>query len=161
MNCTLCEERLSDYLDNTLASSERQTLEMHLRGCGPCAELLSGMRDVVAWGASFPAYQPPPWLATRIIANTPHVVRETWLDTLAAVGRWFIEPRTAIGLLTAVLMIGWIGSRAPVSAAEWGALVRNPSAIYYQVYDEAIRTFYRTPLVTEIRAQLERLREIS
>ncbi len=119
------------------------------------------MREVLEWGAGFPSYEPPPWLATRIVANTPHVVRETWLDTLTAVGRWFIEPRTAIGLLTAVLMIGWIGSLAPVSAADFGSLVRNPSAVYYRAFDGAVKTFYRAPLVTEIRAGLERLREIS
>jgi anti-sigma factor RsiW len=161
MNCAHCEERLSDYLENTLNDSERSVIATHLRACDACSELLAGMRDVLAWGESFPAYEAPPWLATRIIANTPHVVRETWLDTLTAVGRWIIEPRTAIGLLTAVLMIGWLGSMSPVSAADLGSLVRNPTAAYYQAYDGAVRTFYRAPLVTEIRAQLERLREIS
>jgi hypothetical protein len=160
MNCTRCEERLSDYLENTLDNAEHVALDLHLQECGACTELLAGMKEVLHWGQSFPSYEPPAWLATRIVANTPHVVRETWLDTLAAVGRWVIEPRTAIGLLTTVLMVGWMGSLA-VPAADWNSLVRNPSAIYYRAYDEAVRTFYRAPVVAEIRAQIDRLREIS
>jgi anti-sigma factor RsiW len=160
MNCTGCEERLSDYLENTLDNTERGALALHFQQCKACAELLAGMAEVLAWGQSFPSYEPPAWLATRIVANTPHVVRETWLDTLTAVGRWVIEPRTAIGLLTTVLMVGWMGSLA-APAANWSALVRNPSAIYYRAYDEVVRTFYRAPVITEIRAQLDRLREIS
>src|SRR5262245_6315890 len=160
MNCTNCEERLSDYLENTLNDSERAAIELHVRTCSACGELLVGMREVLEWGAGFPSYDAPPWLVTRIVANTPHVVRETWLDTLAAVGRWFIEPRTAIGLLTTVLMIGWLGSVTGISA-DVSSFVRNPAAVYYRAYDQAVRTFYRAPVVTEIRSQIERLREIS
>ena len=47
-------------------------------------------------------------------------------------------------------------------------LVRNPAAIYYQAegavnraYDQAVRRYYRSPLVTEIRTRIEQLREIS
>ena len=161
MNCAHCEERISDYLDDGLRGSERAAMELHLKECTACAELLSGIHEVVEWGAGFAAYEPPPWLAGRIIANTPRMVRETWLDILTSVGRWFLEPRTAMGLLTAVVMIGWMGSMAPLSASDWSSLVRNPSAIYYRAYDEAVRSFYRAPLVTEIRAEIERLREIS
>jgi hypothetical protein len=160
MNCAHCEERMSDYVENALNTSERSSLELHLQSCPSCTTLMSSISDVLGWGKSFPAYEPPPWLATRIIANTPHVVRETWQDTLAAIGRWFIEPRTAMGLLTTVLMVGWLGSVAGISA-EVGSFVRNPSAVYYRVYDQAVRTFYHAPVVTEIRSQIERLREIS
>jgi hypothetical protein len=64
-------------------------------------------------------------------------------------------------------MVGWLGSLAGVSP-DIGSLVRNPAAIYYsagdlagRAYDSAVRSFYRAPLVTEIRSQIERLREIS
>jgi anti-sigma factor RsiW len=160
MNCEFCEERLSDYLENALGAAERSAMERHLSACGSCADLLNDMRGVMVWSKNFPVYEAPPWLATRIIANTPHVVRETWQDTVAAIGRWIIEPRTAMGLLTAVLMVGWLGSFVGISP-NVGSFIRNPSAAYYRVYDEAVRSFYRAPVVTEIRSQIERLREIS
>jgi hypothetical protein len=152
---------MSDYLENALNPSERSSMELHIQSCQSCELLFNGVSDVLGWGKSFPAFEPPPWLATRIIANTPHFVRETWQDTVAAIGRWFIEPRTAMGLLTTVLMVGWLGSAAGISVPEdVGSFVQNPSAVYYRVYDEAVRSFYRAPVVTEIRSQIERLREI-
>ena len=160
-NCAHCEERMSDYLENTLSVSDRAGLAQHFESCEACAELLAGMSEVLDWGARFPVYEAPAWLPTRILANTPRrVVHETWLDTLAGVGRWIIEPRTAMGLLTTILMVGWMGSLAGIPA-DVGSLVRNPSAVYYRAYDRAVRTFYHAPLVTEIRSQIERLREIS
>jgi hypothetical protein len=151
---------MSDYLEDTLKTSDRAVMEQHLKSCQACTELLAGMSEVLAWGNHFPVFEAPAWLPTRILANTPRVEHETWLDTLAAVGRWFIEPRTAMGLLTTVLMVGWIGSLTGISP-DVASIVRNPAAAYYRAYDSAVRTFYRAPVVTEIRSQIERLREIS
>jgi len=159
-NCAQCEDRMSDYLENALPVPERSSIELHLASCQACTDLLAGMSEVLELVHSFPAFEHPAWLTTRILANTPRVVRETWIDTLAGVGRWLIEPRTAMGLLTTVLMVGWIGSLAGISA-DVGSVVRNPAAAYYRAYDDAVRTFYHAPLVTEIRSEIERLREIS
>jgi hypothetical protein len=130
--------------------------------------LLAGIEDVLTWGKAFPVHEAPPWLPARIIANTPRVERESWLDTLASVGRWIIEPRTAMALFTATLVIGWMGSLAGVSPANWTAVVRDPAAIYYgaqglvnRAYDEAVRSYYRSPVVTQIQTRIEQLREIS
>lgn len=162
MNCRQCEERMSDYLEDALGITERSPMESHFETCASCAELLAGMRDVMAWGREFPVYDVPAWLPSRILANTPRVVRETWWDTVTSVGRWLLEPRTAVGLLTAVLMIGWLGSAAGISnVGDIMTIAENPAGTCYTVYDEAVRAFYRAPLVTEIRSEIERLREIS
>jgi hypothetical protein len=39
MDCTNCEEMLSDFLDDTIDVSHRLTLELHLRECVPCCTL--------------------------------------------------------------------------------------------------------------------------
>jgi len=167
MNCAQCEERLSDYLENAFGSSERSAIELHLAGCRSCSELLAGMKDVLEWGKAFPVHAAPPWLAARIVANTPRLQRETWLDTLAAMGRWIIEPRTALAVFTATLVIGWMGSLAGISP-RWTTFAGNPAAIYYdagdfvnRAYDRAVRTYYNAPLVTQIQSRIERLMEIS
>jgi len=41
------QERLSEYLDGSLAESERQGFEDHLRGCESCRTALAGLRAVV------------------------------------------------------------------------------------------------------------------
>src|SRR5579872_3465659 len=159
MNCNQCEARLSDYLENALTPAERSAMDSHLQACRTCSELLDGMHDVMLWTKDFPVFEVPLWLPSRILANTPRAARETWLDTLTAAARWFIEPRTAMGLLTAVLMIGWLGSAAGISSfAEVVSVAENPAAACYSAYDAAVRGFYQAPLVTEIRSEIERFR---
>ena len=167
MNCVKLEELLSDYLENTLSIDNRRLVDTHLQSCPACSDLLAGMAEVVAWGKSFPVFEAPSWLATRIVANTPRVSRESWLDIFTAVGRWLVEPRTAMAVFTATLVLGWMGSIAGISP-DMVRSVRTPSAIYYgahsalnRAYDEAVRTYYRSPLVTEIQTRIEQLREIS
>jgi len=159
---------MSDYLENALSAADRHSMELHLQSCGACSELLAGMAEVLAWGKVFPVHEAPAWLAQRIIASTPRVARETWLETLASIGRWFIEPRTAMAIFTSMLVLGWLGSLAGISSNSWATVVRNPAAIYYgaeglmnRAYDEAVRAYYRSPLLTEIQSRIERFREIS
>src|SRR2546422_11703994 len=130
MNCIYAEERMSDYLENTLSAAERSTVALHLQACVACKELLAGMTEVLAWGKTFPVHEAPAWLPMRIIANTPRTARESWLDTIASIGRWIIEPRTAMAFFTAMLVLGWMGNLAGISP-NWAAVVRNPTAIYY------------------------------
>jgi anti-sigma factor RsiW len=167
MNCLGCEEKLSDYLENALHAGERRAVDLHLQVCGDCRRLLAGMSEIIQWGRDFPVHSAPAWLATRILANTPRVERETWLDTLAALGRWILEPRTALSVFTATVVIGWMGNVAGISP-RWSAVVEDPAAIYYdagaflnRAYDRAVRTYHNAPLVTEIQSRIEQLRETS
>lgn len=167
MNCATVEELASDYLEGTLSAEKHNAVGGHLQTCSGCAILLAGITEVISAGRAFPVYEPPSWLATRIVANTPRIARESWLDTVGALWKWIVEPRTAMALFTAVLVLGWMGSIAGVSP-DWATAVRNPSSIYYdahsmfdRAYDEAIRKYYRSPLVTEIQTRIEQIREIS
>ena len=167
MNCPHCEERMSDYLEGALSPHERSAVDLHLHSCRACGELLAGMSDVLAWGRTFPAHEPPPWLPARIIANTPRLAQERWTDTIAVIWKWIADPRPALGVFTAALVLGWLGSLAGISP-QWTTVVRNPAAIYYEAqgavnraYDEAVRRYFRSPLVNEIKTRIEQLREIS
>jgi hypothetical protein len=161
---------MSEYLEGTLSALEpevREAFDAHLQSCASCTELLAGMREVLAWGRSFPVYEPPSWLSSRIIANTPRLERESWIDTITAAWRRISDPRTAMGLFTAVLVLGWLGSLTGISP-RWTTVVRNPAGIYYEAqgavnraYDEAVRRYYHSPLVTDIKTRIEQLREIS
>src|SRR2546427_1985525 len=130
MNCTSCEERMSDYLENMIGTADRDRMELHVRSCTTCNELLSDMRQVLLLMKSFPIYEPPAWLAGRILANTPRVAREGWLDAFRSVWRWIIEPRTSMAVFTATLVFGLLGNLTGISP-DWTAVVRDPAAIYY------------------------------
>jgi len=167
MTCVQCEERMSDYLERALSHPEREAVDFHLQSCGACNELFVRITAFLAWGKSFPVHERPVWLPTRILANTPRRARESWIDTIAAAWKWIIDPRPAMGVFTAVVVLGWLGSFAGISP-NWSNVVRNPVGVYYaaqgamnRAYDEAIRRYYRSPLVNEITARIEQLREIS
>ena len=156
MKCDDCEALMSDYIEGALLPADRQSLTQHLASCTVCTDLLAGMQEVISWGKSFPAYDAPPWMPGRIVANTPAITRESWLDTLGSIGRWIIEPRTALAIFTSVLVLGWLGNISGISP-DWATVIRDPEAIYYQ----AVRAAYRSPIVTEIQSQIEQLMEIS
>jgi hypothetical protein len=161
MNCKNCEDHLSDYLENALDADERVALEMHFQSCVACSELLEGVRDVIHWGREFPSEPAPEWLSTRIVANTPIVVRVTFMDWFRSAWRTVSEPRFAMALMTSVLMIGWLGSTAGISASDL-SIVRSPSAMYYgvegwaaRVYGHAVRNYYSSPIVNAIQSQIQ------
>src|SRR5258708_23906225 len=70
-------DRLSEYLDGTLAGTERAALDAHLAGCAACAATLEDLRRVVARAQSVqdrpPATDLWPGVAERIGAS-PDVV---------------------------------------------------------------------------------------
>ena len=119
-------------------------------------QLLAAMTEITRELKFFPIHAAPPWLPVRILSNTPVIARERWSDTLGAIGRWIVEPRTAIGIFTATLVIGWLGSVAGLSP-NWGEIARDPSTVYYQ----AVRAYYRSPLAARIQSQIEQFMEMS
>jgi predicted anti-sigma-YlaC factor YlaD len=168
MNCAQCEERLSEYLDSPPEAVAGGPVDRHLQTCQACRELAALLKETLAAAAAFPDHPAPEWLATRILANTPRIARETWRDTAATMLELLAEPRIAMIVFTATIVLGWIGSVAGISPAVVVGVMQEPSILYYEagtrvnrVYSEAVRMYYRTPLVTEIQAQIERLREIS
>jgi anti-sigma factor RsiW len=161
MNCTQCEERMSDYLENTISVADRAQIESHFQSCAACSELLAGMREVLAWGESFPVHEAPSWLPLRIVANTPRRVRESWIETIRLAGQWVVQPRMAMVIFTGTLVLGWLGSLAGISP-DWAAIVRNPAAVYYQgqatvncMYQGAVRAYYQSPLAEQIAQLME------
>jgi hypothetical protein len=156
MNCEQCEEWMSAYIENALAVPERDSVSAHLISCAACTSLLASVNDLLSWTSKFPSYEAPAWLPNRILANTPVIARERWVDTVASIGRWLIEPRTAMAIFTSVVVFGWLGSIAGISP-DWRTVMTDPRATYHQV----VRAAFRSPLVAQIQSQIEQLREIS
>ena len=155
LNCADCEEKLSDYIERSLSEDERRAVEQHLHSCSFCGELLSGMMMVIDAGRDFPVHAPPAWLATRIIANTP-VARPSFRDRLASFWQSLGEPRTALAIFTAAIVMGWLGGG---TARE--AVINRAESVVSCAYDHAIRSYYRSPVVIEIHSRLDQLMENS
>ena len=155
LNCAECEEKLSDYIERSLGDVEQAAVELHLRSCRSCDELVSEMMMVIDAGREFPVYAPPEWLASRIVANTPPS-RPMLRDRLAAFWQSLGEPRTALAIFTAAIVMGWVGG-GTVREAVFNRAEKAVSC----AYDHAIRSYYSSPVVIEIRAKIDELMENS
>jgi len=155
LNCAECEEKLSDYLEQSLGENERKAVELHLHSCSLCGELVSGMAQVIIAAREFPVHAPPAWLATRIIANTPPF-QPSLRNRLAAFWQSLGEPRTALAIFTAAIVLGWIGGRGVREAV----FIRAEGVVSC-AYDQAIRGYYRSPLVIELHSRIDQWMENS
>ena len=177
IRCATVEERLFGLVDGQLPPDEELAVNTHLADCDSCQEMYLNMIAVVRWGREFPVFEAPAWFATRIVANTrtesslPQRVqekRETFLDTLGAVGRWILEPRTAMTVFTAVLMLGWMTRIAgvpldPAALSNPGAMYSSVEELADDVYDRSVRLYYGVPhaLFGQIQYRIEQLGEDS
>jgi anti-sigma factor RsiW len=71
LSCQDLEPLFQDYLDGYLLSSQREVLEAHLRTCGSCAELLTGLGRLDDRLARFEPVEAPGRLAPSILASLP------------------------------------------------------------------------------------------
>jgi anti-sigma factor RsiW len=155
LNCAGCEEKLSDYIERSLGETERAAVELHLHSCRSCNELVSGMMHVIAAGRDFPEYAPPAWLASRIVANTP-LSRPSVRGRLAALWQSLGEPRTALAIFTAAIVMGWVGGGTVREA-----VFNRAESVVSCAYDHAIRSYYRSPVVIELHAKIDQIMENS
>jgi Putative zinc-finger len=100
-NCTLAEERLSDFLDGALGPEEAAAFSAHTAGCASCAKLIAQVGGLVSQMQNAPQVIEPPQLQRKILAATlgPRKQRATseglfgWLPMI-----W--QPRFAMGIVT-------------------------------------------------------------
>src|SRR5205814_10166341 len=142
-----------DYIEDALSASDKTALDLHFQTCAACAELLADVNRFLDSRVVFPVHATPEWLAPRIIANTPQVVRETLADTVRGAWQWVTDPRTAMAVFTATMVLAWLGGQAGVTPQSIADL-RNPTAVYEEAsgllsgaYNAAVRAYYRSPLV--------------
>jgi hypothetical protein len=124
-------------------------MDLHFSACSSCRELLAAMFQVIEAGREFPVHAPPPWLAARILASTPSIQRESLRGLLANAWKSLGEPRTALAIFTAAIVMGWLG----VTVRE--TIVDRAEGVLSCAYDHAVRGYYRSPMVIEIHSEIQ------
>jgi anti-sigma factor RsiW len=69
VNHSRVQDCLSAYLENDLSPVDRSAVEEHLAACTVCAEDLRDLRQAVALLRRLPTPEPPPFLASRVMAR--------------------------------------------------------------------------------------------
>ncbi len=162
-NCTLTEERLSDYLEGRLSAEESATLIAHREHCERCAETVDQVHELLADMHALEPLQEPAHLQARILDATlgPRVKKATWR-------RWFRwtpmiwRPRFAIGLATVavcatiVIQAGGVlptkMHKADVNPAD---IVRSINRQAHLTYAQGARFVNNLRVVYEIESRLE------
>ncbi len=77
-------KQLSAYCGGDLAPAERIRLEEHLAGCATCRAELADLQTALRLIRTTPESEPPPWLATRIMARVREQQRQkrSWLQRI-------------------------------------------------------------------------------
>jgi hypothetical protein len=105
-NCTLTEERLSDFLEGTLLVEEQAAFAAHRAGCAHCREMVAHVDALLGQLHAIEPLPTPPQLAARILTATRGEFgakerRRGW----AWWPRWapaVWQPRVAMGIATAL-----------------------------------------------------------
>jgi putative zinc finger protein len=141
-NCAITEERLSDVLDGTLATSDLAAFSAHAAGCSRCAQLVAQVGGVMQRVRQLPQIDDPPFLASKIIAATrgPSARERSakgWLAWLPAI--W--PARVAMGAITVaasfLIVFHAVGALPPRKMA------LDPASLYHEANRHVHLTYAR------------------
>jgi anti-sigma factor RsiW len=156
-NCTLTEDRLSDYLDGTLSDAEVEAFATHAASCAKCAKLVAGVIGLVARMQKLEPMDAPPMLVSRIIDATSGPRKQTagWKNVLA----WrpaVLQPRFVMGLVTVAATILILLYTAGVSPAHLKHADLSPATMLRSANRQAHLTFAKSAkFVNDLRVVYE------
>ena len=156
-NCTLTEDRLSDYLDGTLSGEEAAAFEAHAATCAKCAKLVADVRGLVTQMQKLEPLAAPPMLVTRIVNATigPQKQSAGWKNVLA----WrpaVLQPRFALGLVTVAATILILMYTAGFTPTRWKHADLSPATVLRTANRQAHLTFAKSAkFVNDLRVVYE------
>jgi anti-sigma factor RsiW len=156
-NCTLTEDRLSDYLDGTLSGEEAAAFEAHAATCAKCAKLVADVRGLVTRMQKLEPLAAPPMLVTRIVNATigPQKQSAGWKNVLA----WrpaVLQPRFALGLVTVAATILILMYTAGFTPTRWKHADLSPATVLRTANRQAHLTFAKSAkFVNDLRVVYE------
>lgn len=131
MNCSQCQELISDYIDGALEAGEEINVERHLRDCAACRALRDDLIQIIHFSRRLPQRAPSNQLWPRIasqIEQRPGSKLAARLSRLKQRRFSFSAAQLAAGFLALALI--WSATiKISISDAEPAAAVKpNPEA---------------------------------
>jgi predicted anti-sigma-YlaC factor YlaD len=156
-NCTLTEDRLSEYLDGTLSDAEAAAFAAHVASCAKCEKLVTGVSGLVGRMQKLEPLAAPPMLVSRIIDATSGPRKQTagWKNVLA----WrpaVLQPRFVMGLVTVAATILILLYTTGVSPAHLKHADLSPATMMRSANRQAHLTFAKSAkFVNDLRVVYE------
>ena|SRR5271156_992343 len=156
-NCTLTEDRLSDYLDGSLTREEAAAFSAHAATCANCAKLVAEVGGLVTRMQKMEPLAVPPMLVTRIIEATSGPSKQkAGFKNLLAWRPAVLQPRFAMGLVTVAATILILLYTAGVSPAHLKHADLSPATILRTANRQAHLTFAKSvKFVDDLRVVYE------
>ena len=175
MNCAEFESILADYVDGTLAATERASVDQHVSTCASCRELMDDVRRMAAMLERVEEVEPPSELITRIAFQAP---RGRSRDSLDVFGFWpelkakwlepMLQPKFAMGMAMTVLSFSMLDRCAGTKVQHIGPADLNPMRVLENLEDRALRTkdrivknYENLRVVYEIESRLNDMQQSS
>jgi DNA-binding phage protein len=158
-NCTLTEERLSDFLEGALSPEEAAAFSAHAAGCANCTKLVAQVSGLVNRMQDVPQVAEPAQLQRKILDATlgPRKQKPAtqglfgWLPAL-----W--QPRFAMGIVTVAASFVIVFHAASASASRTSLnplnLVRGANRQVHLTYARGAKFVNDLRVVYEIQSRL-------
>jgi len=157
-NCTISEERLSDYLEGHLSPDESAAFSAHAAGCAQCAKLVAEVGGLVERLHNLEAMEAPPRLANNIIRATLGARWKRWFSWAPVL--W--QPRFAMGAATVAASLVIVFHTAGLTPAKLRRMDLSPANFFRSANRQVHLTYARSVkfvndlrVVYEIQSRLE------
>ncbi len=159
------ENLASDYLEGLLEPAAKAQVEVHLRDCAACRDLLGDLRRVMELCHSAEELEPAPWLISKILQATIGQRKPTLREQFASFFRPAVQPRVAYAVAMAVFSFSIIINAARIDLRNLTLQDLNPRTWVYRadraghlLYARAEKFYYDLRVVYEIESRFRRLR---
>lgn len=157
VQCADFEDRLTDFMDGTLAASEQEAAAAHLGVCGSCRALLGEVEATLMLCRQAEELEPPADLVEIILEQTIGRRRQlTWLEQARAWMRPVIEPRFALSFAMALFSVSLVINALGISLRDVRVSDLNPANIVRRIDSTAHLTYGRgVKFVNDLRVVYE------
>jgi anti-sigma factor RsiW len=156
-NCTLTENRLSDFLDGNLSRAEAAAFEAHAATCAKCAPMVAEVRSLVLRMHGLEEVPVPPLLMTRIINATSGPRKESagWKSWFSW-GNSLLQQRLLVGAATVMATILLVLYTAGISPTHLKHADLSPATVLRNANRQAHLTFAKSvKFVNDLRVVYE------
>src|ERR1700683_4875289 len=156
-NCTLTEERLSDYLEGKLSPAEAAAFSAHMASCANCTETVVQVSRLVNQMHKLEMVEEPPQLIAKILDATlgPRTQKESWRQWFGWISVVW-QPRFAMGLAAAMASVFIVSNAAGFTPAKLKKADLSPANVLRSANRQAHLTYARgAKFVNDLRVVYE------